>query len=431
MEILIGVLLIGLLAAVGLSFKFLTDDKKELTRVEDAKAKRIADLEADLGRKDAELKKSLGEIQRIEDAYYQAKNDVDVAKKEGSELSARLKQAEKAREEQGQAKDEVKLKAAALEQETVARQKLQGQLAMADSEAEKAKAKVSELEKKVLDLQADLKAKNETLEGLKGQFSELEAEVQKSGLKAVEKSKPESPKSEPPKVEPVKAEPPKPQPPKAEPPKSEPPKIESPKPQPPKVEPPKSEPPKIESPKPQPSKVEPPKPEPPKVEPPKPQPPKVEPPKVEPPKPQPPKVEPPKVEPPKPEPPKVEPPKPEPPKKELKPAPPIDFAPEPSDKSKGGPGVGFTKQELKGGAPSDTDFLKAGPAPKKADGLAGGVPEGAFKITNVNKPAPPSPPSPPPKKDADVKDKAKDKSKRETLIPGFHPKEKNSPEEPQ
>ncbi len=320
MEIVIGVLVVGLLAAVGLSFKFLTDESKEKTKTDDAKAKRITDLEAELGRKDQELKKSLGEIQRIEDAYYQAKNDVDIAKKESSELAVRLKQTERSKDDQGQAKDELKQKSMLLEQETVARQKLQGEITMREMELEK-------LEKKLAEAEAQVKAKTQMYEGLKGQFAELEAELQKGP------AKPKSPETgdKPP--------------------------------------------------------------EPPKPQPPKPEPPKPEPPKPEPPKPQPPKPEPPKPEPPKPEPPET-----------------------------GGPGVGFTKEELKKGVPSDTDFLKAKPAPKP-EGPAADVPEGTFKITNVNKPAPP--------KDEDKdKEKKKPKSNRETLIPGFQPKEKRLPEEP-
>jgi len=287
MEMLIVILVVGLLAAVGLFFKFSTDEGKEKTKTDDAKAKRIADLEAEQGRKDQELKKALGEIQRIEDAYYQAKNDVDIAKKESSELTARLKPLEKSKDDQGQAKEELKQKSMLLDQETTARQKLQGEIALRERELEKTAETIRGLEKKLAEAEAQVKAKTEMYEGLKGQFAELEAEVQKSGLKGAQD--------------------------------------------------PKQGPPDAESPK---NGDEPPKPEPPKPEPPKPAPPK--------------------------------------------------------------------------------------PEPPKPEGPVGDIPEGTFKLTNVNKPAPPA--SGDEKKEN--KDKEKSKSRRETLIPGFQPKEKRLPEEP-
>ena len=67
--------------------------------------------------------------------------------------------------------------------------------------------------------------------------------------------------------------------------------------------------------------------------------------------------------------------------------------------------------------PSDTDFLKANPPQKPADAAAAEIPDGAFKLTNVNKPAGDS---------SGRRKKDKSKSKRETLIPGFQPKEKTS-----
>ena len=85
------------------------------------------------------------------------------------------------------------------------------------------------------------------------------------------------------------------------------------------------------------------------------------------------------------------------------------------------------KIDTKQGVPSDTDFLKAQPQPPqkteetpfKEDTI---VPEGTFKLTNVNKPASQT--------RAEYKkpqEKDKSKSKRETLIPGFHPKNSTEP----
>jgi len=123
--------------------------------------------------------------------------------------------------------------------------------------------------------------------------------------------------------------------------------------------------------------------------------------KIEAPKPELPKIEQPepeplKIEQPEPEPLKIEEPKPEPPKAEV-------------DK------VDITKVDIKKDIPSDTDFLKAGPSKKTDEPMPGAIPEGAFKLTNVNKPS--NPPKP----------QDKQKSKRETLIPGFQPKERPEP----
>ncbi len=307
MEILIILLLLGFLALVGFIFKFTTDDSKQQKDVEDAKVRHIADLESEMGRKDVEMKKMMEERQRLEDEFFKARDESSVFKKDNAELSAKLKQLERSKEDSSGAKDELKQKDIMLQQETVARQKLQGELSLRESELDK-------LEKESQSLKAEFKKTTEMYEGLKLQFNEIEAELQKV--------------HEPPK------------------------KVEAPKPEPPKA---------------------------------------VEQPKLELPKAQPPMVEPPKVEPPKIEPPKVEAAK-----------------------------VEVTKVDIKKDVPSDTDFLKAGPA-KKTDeplpGAPGAIPEGAFKLTNINKPS--APPKP--------QDKDKSKSKRETLIPGFQPKEHPEP----
>ncbi|MFH0941018.1 MAG: hypothetical protein V1840_04100 [Candidatus Omnitrophota bacterium] len=282
MEILIILLLFGFLALVGFIFKFTTDDSKQQKDVEDAKVRHIADLESEMGRKDVEMKKMMEERQRLEDEFFKARDESSVFKKDNAELTAKLKQLERS-------KDELKQKDVMLAQETVARQKLQGELSLMESELEKT---------------------TEMYEGLKLQFNEIEAELQKA--------------HEPPK----KVEAPKPEPPKTEEPKPEPLKVEQPKPSFPNVEPPKSEAANAEAPK-----------------------------------------------------------------------------------------VEVTKIEIKKDVPSDTDFLKAGPAKKTDEPMPGAIQEGAFKLTNINKPS--NPPKP--------QDKDKQKSKRETLIPGFQPKEHPEP----
>jgi len=282
MEILIIILVLGFLALVGFIFKFTTDDSKQQKDVEDAKVHHITDLETEMGRKDVEMKKMMDDRQRLEDEFFKARDEASVFKKDNAELTTKLKHLEKLKDDSAGARDELKQKDIMLHQETVARQKLQGELSLMESE---------------------LKKTTEMYEGLKLQFNEIEAELQKA--------------HEPPK----------------------------------KVEAPKPEPPKIEQ-----------------------------------------QPEPPKVEPPKAEVPKIEPPKPEPP-------------------------VQVTKVDIKKDVPSDTDFLKAGPSQKIDEPVPGAIQEGAFKLTNINKPS--IPPKP--------QDKDKQKSKKETLIPGFQPKEHPEP----
>lgn len=272
MEILIILLLLGFLALVGFIFKFSTDDVKQQKDVEDAKVRHIADLETEMGRKDVEMKKMMEERQRLEDEFFKARDEASVFKKDNAELTAKLKQLERSKDDSAGVRDELKQKDVMLHQETVARQKLQGELSLMESE---------------------LKKTTEMYEGLKLQFNEIEAELQKA--------------HEPPK----------------------------------KADAPKPEPPKIDEPKPEAANAEAPK-------------------------------------------------------------------------------VEVTKIEIKKDVPSDTDFLKAGPS-KKTDeplpGAAGAIQEGAFKLTNINKPSNPTKPQ----------DKDKQKSKRETLIPGFQPKEHPEP----
>lgn len=344
MEILIAVLLLGLLALVGLAVKFSSEETGQQKRLDDAKSKKISDLEAEIARRDAEFKKVKTDYQKLEDEFFKAKDDADIFKKENTDMTQKVKQADKLKEEWTVAKEELKQKEAVLQQEIIARQKLQGELSLQDAEYEKSKKEIDRLN-------SELKAKKEMFDGLKGQFDELENELQRVRMSG--------------EAKPLKAEPPK---------------AELPKAELPKVEPPKSEPPK----------VEPPKPESPKPEPPK----KVEPPRAEPPK---------KVEPPKPEPPKAAPPKHE----EI-----------PGFPTKQQPGA---KIDASQPVPSDMEFLKAVPPAKKEEPPktpAADIAEGAFKLTNVNKPSPSASEAPDTKKD-------KAKSKKETLIPGFHPKEEH------
>ncbi|MFH0877942.1 MAG: hypothetical protein V1863_06955 [Candidatus Omnitrophota bacterium] len=377
MEILILILALGVVGVLGYAFKFTSDEEKQKQAVEDGKSKKISDLEAQAGRLNAGLKKATEERQKLEDEFFKFKDEADITKRENEELLNKIKQLEKAKEEASYLKGELKQKDLMLQQETVARQKLQGELSIAQNESDKFKAEVD--------------AKTKMHEGLKGQFEELENELlklkfsgtqpQKAKEAAADVIKPVEPK-------PVESKPPAPKP--------------------------------VEEQKPQEAKQE-------KV-PPAPQAPKVDKP-VESKPPAPPK-------PPEPEKPKevvLE--KPKEPKQDkgpIEPEAPKAFQPfeiKPPVSKSSEPPLGFPPQsaakiETKKDVPSDTDFLQAKSAPKPAEPIDSGIQEGAFKITNVNKPKPPE--QPPEKKEPE---KDKSKHKRETLIPGFQPK-KESPHEP-
>lgn len=349
MELLIGLLLVGLVGIVAVAFKFLTDDDAQQKRIEDVKSKKIADMEAEAARKDMELKKTAAEFKRMEEDYYKAKDEADVQRKDNTELLAKIKALEKAKDEFTESKNDSKQKDMLLQQETVARQKLQAELSLCDTEIEKKTQEIDALKNDVERLKQELKNKTEMFDGLKGQYAELDNEIQRVRMEQASKTKEEAPKPpEPiksagviPVVIPVK----------------ETPAVQKP------AEPPLA----------------------PAV------------PKAEP-------VQPP-VKP-------VEPPA---PAAIVKPAF-LSKAPEPL------PAVPLEKKpvDLPGSpkdVPSDTDFLKAQPPSKPADMVAD-IPDGAFKFTNVNKPSAEAPGEP---------KKEKKNPKKETLVPGFHPKDKTPP----
>lgn len=332
MEILIGALALGVVVLVVFAFKFTSEETKEQKVVEDAKGRRITDLEAEMTRKDTELKKMMDTRQKLEDEFLKAKDEADIFKKENSEIAQKIKPLEKAKEELMVLKSDSKQKDLMLEQETVARQKLQGELSLKDMEIDK-------LAKEIEKLNSELKAKTQLYEGLKGQFDEVESELTKVREEAFKKEK-GAPKKEEPK--PVVEEKPEEEKPKEE-------KKELPKPE--EME----ELPKLES------------------------------------------------------------------KKEIA----EENAPQAKqyEEIPGFPKQADVKIETRQGVPSDTDFLKAQPPKKSEEGTLADMPEGAFKLTNVNKPAQKS------KEPQKPEGKDKGKSKRETLIPGFHPL-KEHPEHP-
>jgi hypothetical protein len=380
MEIFIGFLLLVVGGIVFVAFKFLSDDDKRTKSLEDAKGKRIADLEVEVGQKDTELKKALAEVQRIEEEFYKAKDEADIAKKDVSELQAKLKSLEKERNEVVDLKNNLKLNDQMLQQETLARQKLQGELSLKDSEVDQKAREVEQFRKEAEKIAIALKDKDKLLEGLKGQYNELEGELQKIKMaqpqetpkasiasEASEMHKPAESSEAPGPVkvpwssqinemltssaalkasesdgigEMLKASG-----------SSEPPKA-------PVVQ---------EAPK------------------------------------------------------SAVPPKASKPLKAFEPIEPLKPQPPASAEVKINQGFGFTKAELRQGVPSDTDFLKAS-SPQKPAEVTPEIPDGTFKLTNVNKPQGTVP--------VDEK-KDKSKSKRETLVPGFQPKEKSLPETPQ
>jgi archaellum component FlaC len=312
MELLIGILLLGLIGLVVFFFKFSSDDAKQQQNTDDAKARKISDLETEMARKDVEMKKMMEERQKLEEEFFKVKDQVDIFKKENSELMVKIKALEKIKEESGESKTDLKQKDMMLQQETVARQKLQGEVSLKEMELEK-------MGKELESLKTELKTKTQMFDGLKGQYNEIEAELQKVREDALKKKEP---KSEP-----------------------------------------------ISEPKPE-------------------------------------------------------------PKPEVKPEVKPEIKPEVKQEHEEIPG--FPKQAdvkigIGQGVPKDTDFLKAEPA-KDAGKAAGDIAEGAFKLTNVNKPAaekkeaPKVAPGKPQEKD-------KSKSKREVLIDGFHPKPPPHPQE--
>ena len=443
--------LVGFLGLVGLILKTSSEDSKKTKVAEDGKARRISDLESQLLQKDGELKKLMEDRQKLEEEFFKAKDDAEIFKRENADLQQKVKQSDKFREEVAVFKDEIKQKDMISQQETTARQKMEGELALRESELEK-------LQKELDDLKGQLKSKNEMFEGLKGQYNELEAEIQKLRMGGLEKTKgPSAAKDELAKVEPPKTELPKVEPPKMEPPKVEPPKAEPPKPETFfKLELPKAEPPQ---------KVEPVKSGAPKPEPPKPEPPRVEPQKIEQVSPKPVEQALPKAK-----------------EETIEKKFGIDSAAEKkdaglpvpkTDEIPGFPKSQQVKLDIKKGVPGDVEFFKAEtpkaeeettktppaaepfkftPLEKPSSGLkADDVSTSSVKdknsltgFTNANKPGvPPAPPSekpkadvaPPPEKPQEKTPDAarekpvdpsrdKQKSKRETLIPGFQPKAK-------
>lgn len=467
MEMIIGILVLGLIGIVVMFFKFSSEEAKQQKNLEDAKSRKISDLEASLARKDIELKKLMEERQKLEDDFFKAKDDADIAKRENADLVQKAKQAEKLKEESAALKQENKQKEAVYQQEVTARQKLQGELALLETELEKIKKQ--------------LKEKAEIYDGLKGQYDELGDELQRLQKMRMQEVRPAEEKSsgkELPPPEPLRPDVQKTE--RAV--KPEPLKSASTSPAPPAV-PPATEKPRIEPAKTEPAKVSS------KSEAEKPReessPLKIEPPKAAP-KPEVSSPVLPATERPKPEAGEGKDAKgdgktpPEPPKKdavsEVKAAPekppaqkphPIPSAAESvkkEDEIPGFPKKEAVKLDAKKDVPSDTDFLKAGPAQKETQAPPGvEVPPGAFKLTPPEKPhddagvkkqdkvaGDQNPPAesrkpasqtlpeekiektkPSQNKEEDKpspKPPDKEKSKRETLIPGFHPKDQKNPE---
>jgi hypothetical protein len=173
MEILIVGLALGLLALVGLVLKFSGEESKWQKISEDSKSKKLSDLEAEISHRDKDLKKTMEERQKLEDEFFKVKDDADILKKENLEMAQKIKLLERTKEEFSESKAEIKQRDMLIEQETLACQKLQGELALKDQEALK-------LAKELEVLRGELKTKTEMFDGLKGQFSELEGELQRA-----------------------------------------------------------------------------------------------------------------------------------------------------------------------------------------------------------------------------------------------------------
>ena len=204
MELLIAGLGVVLLLVVGLSFVFTAQDSRK-AKAESSATSRVAELEAELGRKDEELQKSLSAAQRLEEEFAEAKNDADAIRRELSGLTAYVAQAQKGQEELAKAAQELKeknealaLEAAAREKlqqdltveaearqklqqdfvlEASARQKLQENLAQRDKALEERSKRAAELEAELTEAQKKLEAGAGADKALQGRVAELEAEL--------------------------------------------------------------------------------------------------------------------------------------------------------------------------------------------------------------------------------------------------------------
>ncbi len=202
MELMIVGLAGGLIALVVVILKSSTEETSRQKILEETKAKRVSDLEAEASRKDLELKKAMDERQRLEDEFFKAKDELEIFRKENTELAAKAKQLDKMKEELAQVKTEAKQKEMLTSQEMTARQKLQGELSLREIELEKQG-------KEIQDLKAQLATKTQMHEGLKGQFSELEAEVLRLREDLIKRGEAASRAAKPPaEPEPKKVSPP-------------------------------------------------------------------------------------------------------------------------------------------------------------------------------------------------------------------------------
>jgi archaellum component FlaC len=379
MEILITILGLGFLALAGMIVRLSAEESKQKQGLEEAKKKRLDDFESEAGRKDSELKRIMEEHKRIEEEFFKVKDEVDIYKKDNSELMQKVKHLEKAREEIEVLKADLKQREGLIQQETLNRQKAQGELSVKDCECEK-------LRKDLAELKEVLRFKTQMYEGLKGQFEELETEVQKVREEALEKQEvskeepqdggpgiagvqPEEPQQKEPESEEIKPEAPGPQ---------EPPSEESGPERPRSVE-------LNEVTESREAKSEVPKPEEPRQQ-----------------------------------------------ALEEKGG---------SEDIPGFSSATDIKMDIKKEMPSDTDFLKAQP-PQVNDGASGPVvPEGTFKFTNVNRPAHSSPLQEDKKKSVEEPSREEEKTfdeshekakhkpkakKKETLIDGFRPPHKDT-----
>lgn len=184
MEFLIGLLGLGLVVIVVFFLKFSGDEAKREKNIESAKDKRLAELDAEVLRKDGEMKKMMEERQKLEDEFFKTRDEIDILKKENTEISARLKLQEKLKDDLAELKNEIKQKDAMVHQETVTRQRLQGEISLKELEREK-------LQNALEAAKAELKSKTEMYEGLKSQFEELESEVQRAGEENLKKQRSE------------------------------------------------------------------------------------------------------------------------------------------------------------------------------------------------------------------------------------------------
>ncbi|MGE5279370.1 MAG: PilZ domain-containing protein, partial [Deltaproteobacteria bacterium] len=109
----------------------------------------VTELQAQLLEKEQQLKRALEEGSRFEEQYYQAKNDVDIARKECSELEARQRQNQRSKDDVTRLREELRQSKAAFDQQSVLQIKMKEEAARYQILLEEASRRTLELEERL------------------------------------------------------------------------------------------------------------------------------------------------------------------------------------------------------------------------------------------------------------------------------------------